>query len=82
MFRHFEILPFLIGFGIGIIGILFWKDKPRIIIKYPHPSNVSKLTYKDPNGICYKYSAAEVNCDANEATLKPYPLQEGAANVE
>jgi hypothetical protein len=79
MLNHFELLPFLVGFAIGIVGILLWKDKPRIVIKYPHPSNVQQLTYKDPNGICYKYNAKEVKCDANEATLKPYPLQEGAA---
>ena len=77
MLSHFELLPFLIGFGIGIFGILFWKDKPRVIVKYPHPNNVEELTYQDPNGICYAYQAKEVKCDANEATLKTYPLQEG-----
>ncbi len=30
---------------------------------------------KDKNGICYHYTSKEVNCDENEATLKPYPLQ-------
>lgn len=77
MLNHFEVLPFLLGFLIGIFGILFWKPKPRVIIKYPHPTNVEKLTYRDPNGICYGYKVNEVSCDANEATLKPYPLQEG-----
>lgn len=61
----------------GIVGILFWKEKPRVVIKYPHPSTVKGLVYRDPNGACYRYNAKEVNCDANEATLRPYPLQEG-----
>ena len=81
MLSHFEILPFLIGFAVGIVGILCWKDKPRVIVKYPHPSNVKDLTYKDPNGVCYKYTSTEVNCDKNEATLKPYPLQDGFVNL-
>lgn len=77
MLNHFEILPFLVGLGIGIVGILIWKPKPRVILKYPHPSNVQQSVYKDPNGVCYSYKAKEVNCDANETNLKPYPLQEG-----
>jgi hypothetical protein len=77
MLNHFEILPFLFGFAVGIVGILLWRDKPRVVIKYPHPANVEQLTYKDPNGVCYTYKAKEVQCDSNEATLKPYPLQEG-----
>jgi len=77
MLNHFEFLPFLVGFAIGIVGILFWKPVSRVIIKYPHPTNVEELTYKDPNGVCYKYKAKEVSCDANETNLKPYPLQEG-----
>lgn len=77
MFQHFEILPFLLGVTVGIVGLLFWKEKPHVVIKYPHPSNVQSLTYKDPNGICYKYESKEVNCDKNEGTLTPYPLQDG-----
>ena len=82
MFNHFEFLPFIIGFMVGVVGILFWKDKPRVIVKYPHPSNVEHLVYRDPNGVCYKYTSKEVNCDKNESTLSPYPLQEGLPGVE
>lgn len=82
MLNHFEILPFLIGLSIGIVGIIFWKEKARVIIKYPHPSNVKHLVYRDPNGVCYKYSSEEVNCDNNEATLKPYPLQDGFVTLD
>jgi len=77
MLNHFEIMPFLIGFVVGIVGILIWKPKPRVIIKYPHPTNIEQLTYRDPNGVCYTYKSKEVSCDANEQSLKPYPLQEG-----
>jgi hypothetical protein len=31
--------------------------------------------YRDENGICYTYSSKTVECDANEATLRQYPIQ-------
>ena len=82
MLNHFELLPFLIGIFFGVIGLLYFKEKPHVIYKYPHPSNVSDLVYKDPNGVCYHYTSEEVNCDENESTLKPYPIQEGMPSYE
>ena len=67
------------GVAVSIVGLLFWKQKPTVIQKYPHPSNVEKNVYKDPNGVCYKYKSSEVDCDKNESTIKPYPIQEGMA---
>jgi hypothetical protein len=67
------------GVVIGIVGLLFWKQKPTVVQKYPHPTNVEKNIYKDPNGVCYKYKSSEVDCDKNESTIKPYPIQEGMA---
>ena len=46
-----------------------------MIYEYPHPSNVDTRTYRDKNDVCYGYSAKEVNCDQNEATIRPYPVQ-------
>ena len=73
--NHFQILPFLVGIGVGIFMLYFYKPEAVILYKYPHPSNVNGRTYKDKNGVCYHYTSKEVNCDENEATLKPYPLQ-------
>ncbi len=77
MFKHFEMVPFLVGLGFGIVLLVFWKQKPEVIEAYPHPSNVEKNVYRDPNGVCYKYQSKEVDCDKNEGTLKAYPIQEG-----
>lgn len=82
MLNHFEILPFLIGLFVGVIGLLFIKDKSHVIYKYPHPSNVKDLVYRDPNGVCYTYKANLVDCDKNEGTLKPYPIQEGMPSYD
>ena len=79
MFKQFELYPFIMGVAVGIVGLLFWKQKPTVVQKYPHPSNVEKNVYKDPNGVCYKYKSSEVDCDKNESTIKPYPIQEGMA---
>jgi len=74
MFKHFMIMPFVIGVVLGVAGIYFLKPEATIVYKYPTPDNVGKLSYKDKNGVCYQYSGKEVNCDTNDAKLKTYPL--------
>jgi len=74
MLKHLMIGPLLIGLVLGVLGIYFLKPESNIVYKYPTPENTGKLTYKDKNGVCYKYSGKEVNCDANELKLKTYPL--------
>jgi hypothetical protein len=75
MLKHFRIVPFIIGLAAGYGLLVFYRTEPRIVYEYPHPRNVDTRTYKDKNGVCYSYTAKEVNCDQNEATIKPYPLQ-------
>jgi hypothetical protein len=75
MFDHFRFIPFISGLVIGVIVSLFYKPEKQIIHQYPHPSEATDKVFKDPNGTCYKYSSHEVDCDANEATLKDYPIQ-------
>ncbi len=74
MLKHIQIMPLIIGIVIGIIAIVFVKPTQNIVHKYPTPENAGKLVYKDKNGICYKYSAKEVDCDKNESRLKDFPL--------
>ena len=74
MLKHIKPIPFLLGLIIGIIAIICIKPQMNIIYKYPNSENAGKVTYKDKNGVCYKYSAKEVDCDKNEARLKDYPL--------
>ena len=73
--NHFQLLPFIFGIVAGAIMLYCHTPEPVILYKYPHPSNVNGRTYKDKNGVCYHYTSKEVNCDENETTLKPYPLQ-------
>ena len=74
MFKHFRLIPF-IG---GVVGALLFFSRFKIevhsIFQYPHPDNIHERVYKDKNGVCYAYTAEEVDCNENEATLKEYPL--------
>jgi len=75
MLQHFMVVPFIVGIVVGIVGIYYAPVmQQNIVLKYPTPESVDKITYKDKNGICYKYSAKEVNCDSNEGRLKSFPL--------
>jgi len=74
MIKHIKLIPFLAGLVIGVIAIMFIKPESTIVFKYPTPENCGKVIYKDKNGVCYKYSSNDVDCDKNETKLKDYPL--------
>ena len=75
LFDFFHLLPFIIGVVSGVIYIVLGgKGAHEVIYKYPHPTTVDALVYKDPNGACYRYKVEQVNCDKNEKNLKEYPL--------
>lgn len=75
MFKHFRLIPFLVGLAIGFIGIYLMKPLEKTIMKYPSPENVKNTIYRDTNGICYYYNVEKVDCDKNEGTLNEYPIQ-------
>ncbi len=74
MLKHIHIPALLFGIILGIVGIYFIKPTQNVIYKYPNMENAGKLTYKDKNGLCYKYQYKEVDCDKNESRLKDYPI--------
>ena len=71
----FNLVPFIVG---GVVGIAYialgGTGAHEVIYKYPHPTTVDALVYKDPNGACYRYKVEQVDCDKNEKKLKEYPL--------
>lgn len=74
MIKHIVWWSLALGLVIGILGIFCMKPMMVPTMKYPTPETVDKLIYKDKNGICYKYTTKEVNCDSNESKLKSFPL--------
>lgn len=75
MLKHIRCLPFIAGMAIGVLLLFFYNAPRKIIYDYPHPQNITDRVYRDNNGICYTYSSKKVECDANEATLRQYPIQ-------
>jgi hypothetical protein len=75
MLERFYLLPFLAGIVVGIFLITTFKSETPVVMRYPHPDNVNGRIYKDKNNVCYQYKSNLVDCDTNEDTLKPYPLQ-------
>ena len=75
MLNHIRVLPFIVGLAVGVALLFYYKAPRKTIFEYPHPQNVNERVYRDDNGICYKYSSKKVECDANEATLRQYPIQ-------
>lgn len=74
MLKHLELIPFLLAFVVGLFVITWRKpDSDQKVPKWPHPTNVGKITYRDRNGICYKYVAKEVDCTAVKSKLKEFP---------
>jgi hypothetical protein len=63
------------GLAIGLFVVYILKPAPMVVIKYPNLDNAGKVTYRDRNGACFRYSIREVDCDAEEDRIKPYPLQ-------
>lgn len=75
VFNFFHSIPFATGVVIGLGYVAMGgRGIHEVIYKYPHPTTVDALVYKDPNGACYRYKVEQVNCDKNEKKLKEYPL--------
>lgn len=75
MFEFFHLMPFIAGLIVGVTYIAMGgRGAHETIYKYPHPTTVDALIYKDPNGACYRYKVEQVDCDKNEKNLKEYPL--------
>ena len=75
LFEFFHSVPFALGVALGLGYIVMGgRGIHETIYKYPHPTTVDALIYKDPNGACYRYKVEEVNCNKHEGDLKEYPL--------
>jgi hypothetical protein len=71
---NIQFFPMLISFAIGVFIVYILKPSPLIILKYPNLENAGKLIYRDRNGTCFVYETNEVDCNANEKRIKPFPL--------
>lgn len=73
MLHHLQLLPFLIGLGVGLF--VFYVGKPEQqerVVKWPHPSNAGKVVYRDRNGLCYTFKEKLVDCGTVKEGLREY----------
>jgi hypothetical protein len=74
LLEHLQIIPFILAFIFGLYFVLHHKPESQSRIpKFPHPSNVEKITYKDHNGLCFQYTAESVDCGTVKEKLSDYP---------
>ena len=76
MWERFKILPFLAGLLIG--GIIFLGIKPESkerVVKWPHPENAGKVTYRDRNGLCYTFESQITDCAKVKEHLQTYSFE-------
>ena len=75
MFDYIDPFTFLVSLGIGIFITYIVSPEPRVIYKYPTPSNAGKVTYVDDAGVCYKYKSIPVSCPADDTKVKTIEIQ-------
>jgi hypothetical protein len=67
---------FSLAFAIGMLAVYVTNPPPTVIVKFPSPYNVGKVTYHDKADNCYRYVAEEVKCPSDPAMIKPQPILE------
>jgi hypothetical protein len=67
---------FIAAFALGMLAVYVTAPPPEIIVKFPSPYNVGKVTYKDKSGECYKYAAERVDCKSVKSQVRPQPILE------
>lgn len=75
MFEYIDPFIFFISLGIGIFISYIASPQPKIIYKYPTPSNSGKVTYVDDAGVCYKYKSTKVECPTDTSLIKTLDIQ-------
>jgi len=75
LFDYVDTLYFIIAFGFGIFLSYIFAPEPKIVIQYPTPDNVGKITYQDDAGVCYRYRSVSAQCPADKSLIKDLTLQ-------
>ena len=69
---HFMVWPFIIGLLVGLFMVYAHVNLPvDKVPKWPHPSNVNDVVYKDRNGLCFMFDVEVMDCGGKSS--KPYP---------
>ena len=58
----FSLFYFIISLFFGVLAVYLAQPKAHVVVKYPSIEELEKITYKDDDGVCYKYIKNEINC--------------------
>jgi hypothetical protein len=77
MFKHFKVLPFILGLVIGAVIFLGFKPESAMdkVVKWPHPKNAGNVVYRDRNGLCYTFEAQIADCAKVKEKLVNYAFE-------
>lgn len=53
---------FFLAFGVGLLMCYMFTPPPPVVVKFPSPSNVGKVLYRDADKNCFAYKAENVEC--------------------
>jgi hypothetical protein len=66
---------FLISFILGIFFVYMVLPQNKVIVVYPTPDNINKISVKDTSNTCFKYKAQKVSCPNDKSKIFNYPVQ-------
>jgi len=76
LLERFQIIPFIIGLAVSTVVFFYLKpDTKDRVVKWPHPSNAGSVTYRDRNGLCYKFEAQIADCEKVKESLQAYAFE-------
>lgn len=73
---QFNIVAFILAFGIGMIYVMISAPPLKYVTTYPTPYNAGAVVYKDPAGTCYVFEAKRVDCPKDATKIKQQPIIE------
>ena len=77
--NNFNFVYFIVSFSIGMLFVYSLKPPKKYFIKFPNPSNIHNVVYKDTNDQCYKYNIEKKrNCEdlGKDISVKHHPILE------
>lgn len=72
---------FILSFAIGLFVCYVTTPPPKIVLKFPSPTNAGKVVYKDKEGQCYGYKAEKTACP-QKGNVQAQPVMEDFRNYK
>lgn len=74
LFNKIEPIYFIVSFAIGIFLCYISNPKPEVVVKFPSPSSVGSIVYRDKVNNCFVYKADQIDCPLDKSKIRPQPI--------